>query len=201
MTPEEQLRSESWNNSIQCFGKSYIFNKRAQFYSKWNRFLAILGIVVPLTVGATASGFGFESEILKNTIAISIPLSIIQLVISAFALVNNWNDYLSYSLEAVNDYNSLSDDFKKLGKNSPSNFGDFSKSFEILETRLKYRNESDSKYSFSERELRKGMRYALREFQRKCVGCQEVPLSMLSTPCEICGKFERSLIHKILFHG
>lgn len=201
MTPEEQLRIDSWNNSIQAFGKSYIFSKRAQFYSNWNRFLAILGIVVPLTIGATASGYGFNSEILKNTIAISIPLSILQLIISAFALVNNWNDNLSYSLEAVNDYNSLSDNFKKLGKNPPTNFQEFSRTFEILETKLNSRTDNDSKYSIKERELRKGMRYALREFQKKCVGCNEVPLSISSSDCEVCGKFKRNLIHKILFHG
>ncbi|RLJ33809.1 mobilome CxxCx(11)CxxC protein [Chryseobacterium sp. 7] len=201
MTPEEQLRVDSWDNSIQTFGKSYIFSKRAQFYSNWNRFLAILGIVVPLTIGATASGYGFNSEILKNTIAISIPLSIIQLIISAFALVNNWNDNLSYSLEAVNDYNSLSDNFKKLGKNPPNSFEEFSRTFEILETKMSSRADNDAKYSLKERELRKGMRYALREFQRQCVGCNKVPLSISSTDCEVCGKFERSLIHKILFHG
>lgn len=201
MTQEEQLRIDSWNNSIQAFGKSYIFSKRAQFYSNWNRFLAILGIVVPLTIGATASGYGLDSEILKQTVAISIPLSIIQLIISAFALVNNWNDNLSYSLEAVNDYNSLSDNFKKLGRKPPNNYEDFSRTYEVLETKLNSRTENDAKYSLKERELRKGMRYALREFQRKCLGCEKTPLSISSTDCDVCGKFERNLIHKILFHG
>ncbi|NRS90843.1 mobilome CxxCx(11)CxxC protein [Flavobacterium sp. 7E] len=201
MTKEEILRQEAWNNSIQSFGKSYIFSKRAQFYSNWNRFLAVLGIVVPLTIGATASGYGFNSEILKNTIAISIPLSIIQLIISAFALVNNWNDYLSYSLEAVNDYNALSDSFKKLGKNPPSDYTEFFHQFEILETKMNSRTENDSKYNLKERELRKGMRYSLREFQRQCVGCKETPKSIESTNCDVCGKFSRKLIYKILFHG
>lgn len=201
MNKEENLRIDSWNNSIQAFGKSYIFIKRAQFYCNWNRFLTIMGIVVPLTIGATASGYGFDSEILKNTIAISIPLSIIQLIISAFALVNNWNDNLSYSLEAVNDYNSLSDGFKKLGKNPPENYNEFLKAFEILETKMTSRSENDAKYNIKERELRKGMRYALREFQRKCVGCDKIPISITSTDCEVCGNYNRSLIHKILFHG
>lgn len=201
MNKEEHLRIDSWNNSIQAFGKSYIFSKRAQFYSNWTKFLTIMGIAVPLTIGATASGYGFDSEILKNTIAISIPLSIIQLIISAFALVNNWNDNLSYSLEAVNDYNSLSDGFKKLGKNPPENYNEFLKSFEILETKMTSRSENDAKYNLKERELRKGMRYALREFQRKCVGCGNIPISIASTDCEVCGNYNRSLIHKILFHG
>lgn len=200
-TKEEILRQESWNNSIQAFGKSYIFSKRAQFYSNWIRFLAILGIVVPLTIGATASGYGFNSEILKNTIAISIPLSIIQLIISVFALVNNWNDHLSYSLESVNDYNSLSDSFKKLGRNPPQQYQDFIHQFEILETIMKSRTESDSKYNLKERELRKGMRYSLREFQRECVGCNKTPISIETTNCDVCGKFNRNLINKILFHG
>ena len=92
-------------------------------------------------------------------------MSIIQLIISAFALVNNWNDNLSYSLEAVNDYNSSRIILKKLGKNPPNSFEEFSRTFEILETKMSSRADNDAKYSLKERALRKGMRYALREFK------------------------------------
>lgn len=201
MTKEEILRQEAWNNSIQAFGKSYIFSKRAQFYNNWSRFLTIMGVIVPLTIGATVSGYGLDSDILKNTLAISIPLSIIQLVISVFAIVNNWNDNLRYSLEAVNDYNNLSDSFKKLGKNPPNDLNEFNLQSEILGTKLSSRIEQDSKYNLKERELRKGMRYALREFQRACVGCKKIPLSIKPEHCDVCGNFNRSLIHKVLFNG
>ena len=202
MTQEEKnLRNEAWEKAIHSFGKSYIFGKRAVFYNRWIRFLTILGIVVPVTIGATASGYGFDSEILKQTIKISIPLTIFQLIISVFSIVNSWSENLSYSLEATNDYGNLSEDFKKLGKNPPKKIGKLKHQLEILETKYYSRSDQDSKLNLKDRELRKGMRYALREFQRECVGCEKKPLSMESTNCEVCGKFKRNIIQKLLFNG
>ncbi|GGF49732.1 mobilome CxxCx(11)CxxC protein [Echinicola rosea] len=202
MTNEvEILRRDAWDKAIHSFGKAYIFSKRAEFYNRWIRFVTILGIIVPVTIGATASGYGFNSEILKHTIAISIPLTILQLIISVFALVNNWSDYLSYSLEATNDYGNLSKAFKKLGKNPPKDIPDLKHQLELLETKYNSRSDQDSKYGPKERELRKGMRYALREFQRQCIGCKTTPLSVESTDCEVCGNFKRNIIQKLLVHG
>lgn len=202
MTPEEELlRKEAWDKAIHSFGKGYIFSKRAIFFKNWIRFVTILGIIVPVTIGATASGYGLNSQILKYTINISIPLTILQLFISVFALANKWDDNLSYSLEANNDYGNLSDSFKKLGKNPPKNIQDFRHQIEILETKYNLRCDQDSKYSLKERELRMGMRYSLREFQRQCIGCEKVPVSIESTDCDVCGKFNRNLIQKILYHG
>lgn len=193
-----KLRQDCWDNSLQSFGKSYIFSKRADHFGHLISSLKVFGIIVPVAVGATASGYGFNSEILKYTIAISIPLSIIQLIISVFAVVNKWDDNLSYSFESVIDHNVLSDEFKKLGKLPPEDFITFSHEFEILETRLKSRIGQDSKFNIKERELRMGMRYALREFQRPCVGCKIVPLSMESTSCDVCGKFKYKFLKKLL---
>lgn len=202
MNEEEQiLRTDAWDKAIHSFGNAYIFSKRADFYKKWIRFVTILGIIVPLTIGATASGYGFNSEILKQTISISIPLTIIQLIISVFALVNNWSDNLSYSLEATNDYGNLSEKFKKLGKYPPNETHILKQQVEITETKYNSRNAQDSKYCIKERELRKGMKYALREFQRPCLGCKKTPVSIIPTECDVCGKFKRNLIQKILFHG
>lgn len=198
---EAIIRRESWDRAINSFGKAFIFGKRAEFYKKWIRFLTILGIIVPILVGAVATGYGLDSSILKNVINITIPITIIQLVISIIAIVNNWNDYLSYSLEATNDYGNLSENFKKLGKNPPIDEQKLEHKFEILDTKYLLRTEQDSKYGLKDKELRKAMRYALREFQRKCVGCEEVPLSMKSTECEICGNFNRNKLQKLIYHG
>src|SRR5690606_11440001 len=128
------------------------------------------------------------------------PLTIFQLIVSVFALVNNWSDNLSYSLEATNEYGNLSEDFKKLGKNPPNKTQELKHQLEILETKYNARSDQDSKYGLKERELRKGMRFSLREFQRPCMGCKNAPLSVESTDCEVCGKFNRNIIQKILFH-
>lgn len=202
MTEEEDLlRREALEKAIHSFGKAYIFTKRTEFYKKWIRFVTILGIAVPVTIGATATGYGIDSEVLKQTIAISIPLTGFQLLVSIFSVVNNWSDNLSYSLEATNDYGSLSENFKKLGRNHLSKIDDFKHKLEILEIKYNSRSDQDTKYGLKERELRKGMNFSLREFQIACLGCGKTPLSSKSTNCEVCGNYKRNLIQKTLFNG
>jgi mobilome CxxCx(11)CxxC protein len=196
-----KLRQDSWENSIHSFGKAYIFNKRAERYGVLLNSLKVFGIVVPVTIGATASGYGFDSELLKWTITISIPLTIIQLIYSVFAVVYKWDDNLGYAYETVKDHNNLSDDFKKLGKLPPENYDDLNNKFNILETKLRSRVEQDFKHGLTERELRMGMRFALREFKKQCYGCNQIPISMESTDCDVCGKFKRNLIQKIFNYG
>ncbi|MFN8337183.1 MAG: mobilome CxxCx(11)CxxC protein [Cyclobacteriaceae bacterium] len=205
METEEQkftkLRQDCWDNSLHSFGTSYIFNKRAVRYSGQLTFLKIFGIVVPVTVGATASGYGFDSALLKSTVAISIPLSIVQVIYSIFAFGYKWDDNLAYAYESVIDHNNLSEEFKKLAKRPPSNYSEFHHDFSILDTKLKSRVEQDAKHSLTERELRMGMRFALREFKRPCYGCKHIPISMNSTTCPVCGKFKRNVIQQIFNYG
>ena len=81
-TPEqkfEKLRTTCWNNATTAFGMAYIFDKKAQRQGFYTNMLKVLGIVVPVTVGATATGYGIDSTLLKGVVTIAIPLMIIQL--------------------------------------------------------------------------------------------------------------------------
>lgn len=199
-TPEqkfEKLRTTCWNNAITSFGIAYIFDKKAQRHGFYTNMLKVFGIVVPVAVGATALGYGLNSIALKSVIALAIPLSIIQLIFSVFAVVHKWDDELAYAFEASQDLSLLSDSFKKLGNLPPDNYKDLDQKFEILNTRLKARTQQNSKHGIKEWELRMGMRYALRDFQKKCVGCGEVPGSMKSSNCEVCGKFDQTIYYKL----
>ena len=91
----------------------------------------------------------------------------------------------------------LSDNFKKLGILPPENFKELDESFVVLNARLKARTQQNSKHNIKEWELRMGMRFALRAFQKKCIGCGTVPLSMESTNCDVCGKFDKSINYKL----
>lgn len=188
-----KLRQEAWENSFHTFGKGFIFDKRAEHFSKYVNLLKVFGIVTPVSVGATAMGYGIDSEILKSIINIAVPLLIIQLIFSVLAVIFKWDDELAYSYEASQDYNNLSSSFEKLGNIPPDNVEMFEKNIEILEARYLSRSAQDAKHSIKEWELRKGMRYALRQFKRECVGCKLIPLSMDSTDCDVCGKFESEL--------
>ena len=192
-----KLRQECWDLALHSFGYSYIFTKRAERYGTYINYLTVFGIIVPISVGATALGYGFNSPILKYAIAIAIPLIIIQLLFSVCSVALKWDDELSYAYESSKDHSNLSDEFKKYANRPPELYEDFDTKVNILNTRLKDRGEQDVKHKIKEYELRMGMRYALREFKRECYGCKIVPLSMESTNCPVCGNFNKSLILKI----
>ncbi|AZQ59779.1 hypothetical protein EJ994_13595 [Maribacter sp. MJ134] len=184
-----KLRLECWNNALHSFALSYIFDKKAKKNSFNTNLLKVFGIVVPITVGATAMGYDLDSNTLKLIITLAIPLTIFQLIFSVFAVVYKWDDVLAYSYEASQDLSLLSDEFRKLGNLPPEDYSELDQKFEVLNTRFKSRSQQNTKYNISEKELRKGMRYGLREFQRKCIGCKEIPNSMKSSDCHVCGKF------------
>jgi mobilome CxxCx(11)CxxC protein len=191
-----KLQGECWDNAVHSFGYGHIFNKRAQRLSRWTNSLTVFGILGPATIGATALGYGIDDEILKQSMKIAIPVGIFQFIISVIAIVYKWSDELSYSFEASQSYGSLSYRFKKLGKFPPANYDELNKAFEPIESESAYRNQQNSTHNIREWELRRGMKYALREFQRECVGCKKTPISMSSTECPVCGNY--SIKYKLL---
>lgn len=191
-----KLRQEFWKNALHTFGFAYIFSRRVRRYSFKINLLTVFGIIVPITVGAAALGYGFNSQILQMAITIAIPAGILQLLISVLAITYKWNDELSYSLQASAEYSILSDDFRKHANFPLDNFEEFGKIFDILKTKYQAREGQDINHEIKERELRRGMRYALREFKKECYGCQKIPIDMKSTNCPVCGKFNISINFK-----
>jgi len=192
-----KLRKACWDKSFQCFALGYIFDKKAQRYGFFVNMLKVFGIIVPSAIGATVLGYGLEAEILKYMIVIAIPLTIAQLIFSVIAVTSKWDDKLAYSYEASQDLNLMYDDFKKLGSLPPDNYQELNEKYELLNTRYKARAQQNSKQNIKEWEQRMGMRFALRETQKKCVGCNEIPVSMESTDCNVCGKFNSSIYYKM----
>jgi mobilome CxxCx(11)CxxC protein len=96
--PEEnlydKLRINCHDNAFHCFGHQYIFDRRAQYYSKVVNLLKVLGVLVPAAIEATALRYGIDSNILKAAIAIAIPLTIVQSIVSTIAIIYKWDDKL-----------------------------------------------------------------------------------------------------------
>lgn len=186
----DKLKQECWNGAFHTFGKGYIFDKRSKKYGRWVNLLKVSGIIVPAAIGGTALVYGYNSDFVALAISIAAPLTLTQLIISVFAVVFKWDDEFAYSIEASQQYSVLADSFKKLGQFPPNSFSQLEKEYDLENTKHKSRIEQDSKHNLKEWELRKGMRYALREFKRQCYGCEIVPKSMKTTDCDICGKFK-----------
>lgn len=179
------------------FAYGYIFDMKAKRFSKYVTLLKVFGIIVPASIGATALGYGIDSNFLKLILVVAVPLTIGQLMVSIFAVLNKWDEELAYAYEASQDLNLMTDDFKKLGDLPPSGFIELDIEYELLNTRFKARKQQNSKHNIREWENRMGMRYALRQYQKSCVGCDSIPLSMESTNCPVCGNFNKSLTFKI----
>lgn len=193
----DKLRQQCWNKSLNSFAISYIFDKKAYRLLFFLNLLKALGLAVPAAIGATALGYGLNSSILQMMIFLAIPLTIFQFLFSLLAVVYKWDDKLAYSYEASQDLGSLYDDFKNLANTPPKTYKALSIEFELLNQRYKLRVQQNAKIGIKEWENRMGMRYGLRQFQRKCVGCDIIPKSMESTNCNICGNFDKSISYKL----
>jgi len=195
---EQELRNklilECSDNSFDCFGYSYLFDKRAQNFRKKVKLLQVSGILIPAIVGATASGYGLDNTFLKLLLYIATPLLIVQFGVSIIAIMYEWDLELAYAYEASQDYDNLHDKFKKLYKLPPPNINEFEKQFEIINSEYNSRGRQDSKHNIKDWERRMGMRYSLREHQKPCRGCNIVPIDMSATKCGVCGDFKNQNI-------
>jgi len=194
-TPEQlfnKLRIESHDLKLHSYGLAYIFNEKKNMYDSLIKFLTFLGIVIPILIGLIALGYELDSFTLKLAKTIAIPISIFQCLVSALALVYKWGDNLLISSELSHSYAILSNDFKMLAEYPPDEYEKFKNEF--LSLKKDYEQKGQHSPKIKEYELRKGMRYALRQFQVKCYECGIIPISMESTNCGVCGKF--SFRHK-----
>ncbi len=87
--------------------------------------------------------------------------------------------------------------YRSLGSNPPQDPNGARVQFDLLNTERKCRDMQDDKEGITEAEKRAGMRAALRQFQRKCAGCNEVPKSLEPLNCAVCGKFKINFLGNI----
>jgi len=121
----------------------------------------------------------------------------LQFMLSLLSVVFKWEEHNSYSNEAAYHHAELSFNYTNLANTPPATEHELRSAFERLGMLHMTRAAQDLKQSITNREDRRGMRAALREFQRKCVGCGVVPLSLVSTKCDVCGKFANPLLTKL----
>lgn len=192
MNEKEQhdcLRQDAWNNALHSYGYGYLYSLRSQSLNRKLNIITFLGIVIPILIGGIVTTYGLTSPILKYLLMITAPLSIIQLVISVWSIVANWNASYAYYLETSFDNYNLSSNFEKIGKYPPHSVNELKTELVKVIALRENRDKQDNKYPLNEVEKRRGMRYALRKFKRSCAGCNIIPVNMESTDCGVCGKF------------
>lgn len=185
---KDEIRQQCWDRALEAFGTAYIFQERANQYKIQLRLLTFLGIVIPLAAGGVVLAFGTG----VITPAVLIPagiLGVLQLIGSLWSLVAKWDDSYSYSIESANSNYKLSNEYKRLAEQTSEKSSDLMIQYNLISKEDEFRNMEDTKQGISEKEKRKGMRTALRQFRRACAGCGKIPTTMKPTNCSVCGQY------------
>jgi mobilome CxxCx(11)CxxC protein len=180
------MRADCWDRALHSFGTASIFERRATKVRTRLRALAGVALGIPLIVGALVLGFGIDTQALRWVVPIAAVLGVLQVAISLWALIAKWDDTLTHSLDSMVDNHRLSRGFEEIARHPTE---DFAVRFQVLNAEYNFRDREDLKEVISDEERRRGMRAALRQFQRSCAGCGQVPRDMKRTDCGVCGHF------------
>lgn len=179
------LRQRAWDAAIHLFGTAEIFQRRARRLNASLTLLKAMGLILPLSVGGFVTTFGTSH--LDRVLWVVGPLSLIQLIVSAFAIVYGRDDAYAYARESQRHNKRLSDQYKKLGE-TPPDHDELKRRLDLLDVEAASREEQDSAREPTAKEKRFGMRQALYQFQRTCTVCEKVPNPRVPSNCVNCGK-------------
>lgn len=185
----EALKIELHDHSFHQFGYSYIFQRRGRRLKRITNTISVLGVIIPVLIGGIVVNFGINSNLLAIIIPLTGIIGLIQLSLSTVSIILGWSDGLFYSIESAHDHERLHSKYKILAKFPPEDYQILKVEFSELEKERLFRDHQDSKVHISDKEKRIGMRAALREYKKECVGCKKIPLSMKDSDCDVCGKF------------
>ncbi|WP_215232092.1 mobilome CxxCx(11)CxxC protein [Dyadobacter linearis] len=183
----DTIQADCWNRALDCFAYNYIYAGKLNKISPWLQWSKVLGIIVPVLIGAILTTYANDSKIIDLTIAITSPFAIAQLVVSTYITVSGLEEKAALFSSQTIQFSLLNSEFQSLGLTPLPSIDIYQARYEVLKERE--RSLSVHHHQVSEEELRKGMRSGLRNYQRECAGCKTVPLSMISTNCPVCGNF------------
>ena len=184
----KRIRTDCWNKALDSLGYSYVYSKKIEKLNVWLRWTKVLVILIPVLLGGLVSAYyATNPEILKWALAITSPLALGQLVLSAYLSVIGADEKVNeYSTKAA-EYSLLNSEFEQLANYPIAEDKEYESKFNILLERE--RGTSKGNHKVSDKERRMGMRYGLRNYRRDCAGCGKTPVSMTPTDCDVCGNF------------
>ncbi len=185
----DRIRQDCWTQALYSYGTAWLFERKSRSLKRRLRILAFLGVAGPVAIGGIVLSFGTNPDFLPVLLSVASVLGVFQLLISIWALVANWDEAYAHSIESMNENYRLSDRYRELASNPPAEVSELERRVELVRVDDRRISDLDRKQGVSEKEKRRGMRAALRQFQRRCAGCGKVPSSMESSDCDVCGRF------------
>ena len=185
----QAIRTRCWNGALHTFATLYIFQQRARALNHRLQLVTYVGFMVPMLVGLLVLSYGhFKS--LPTVISIASAIGAVQVVISLWSIIGGWVDGYSYAVKSIGSNSRLAAKFEELASNPPADRSTLRREYERLTIQDECRQEDDYEQGVKESEKRMGMRAALRNYQRRCAACNEVPTTMEPTDCGVCGNFK-----------
>ena len=198
MTEEETsrfnaLRQQSWRGAYDAFATGYLFEQRRRRLGRYLRLNNFVHLCVPIGVGAAALAFGVFTSTWDVVVWIAGVLGVMQVVFSLWVLNERWEERLAHATESASANHDLSRRFRALAE-VPPELNELARRLDILAAENLQREQADYKQELTEEEKRMGHRATLRQFDKECVRCHQIPPSMEPTACDICGNFSRRLL-------
>ena len=178
------IKERCHSKELDAYGTSKIFKRRSDKISFYRNIITYLGFVVPLVVGAGV--LAFSAGFLAYVFIPAGILMTIQLALSLWTMVAQWDSKYSYAIGSMQNNLKMSGAWKTLGENPPPNAEEKFK--ELLAEELR-QEQSDLTQSITDADIRYGMRMSLYQHRETCVVCKIKPLTMKPGNCDTCGNF------------
>ena len=180
--------NECWDRALYAYGTAQLFLKRSLRYRRNLRFLAFIGIAGPVVIGAMVIHHIVSPKHLDLFVWVVSVIAVVEGLVSLWSLAATWADNLSYSQRSTAENLALSSAFRELGQRATSPPPDLDLKFAELRSRDESRRAMDAEQGVTEKEKRYAHHAGLLQFKRPCEACKQVPTSMDSSDCGMCGR-------------
>jgi mobilome CxxCx(11)CxxC protein len=184
----DRICNQCWDRALYAYGTAQVFLNRSLRYKRNLRLLAFIGIAGPVVIGGMVI-HGIAPNYLGRFVLVVGIIAIIEALVSVWSLAASWAENLSYSQRSTAENLALSSAFKELGEQAANPPPDLELKFTDLRSRDDSRRAADAEQGMKEKEKRYAHRAGLVHFGRPCEGCKQIPISMDSSNCKMCGRF------------
>jgi len=183
------MKTEAHERGQHATATAYIFEVRAKRLRKYLNRLTFVGVAVPAIVGALALAYGANFGPLDVIVPVAAGIGGLQLIFFVWSVVAQWVDRYEQAVQAVVANRDLALRFGSLGKQPAANAASFRHELDVLKAIDASQAQFDYRQGVTDAEKRMGMRALLRQYQRECAKCGEIPATMKPTECGICGDY------------
>lgn len=176
LTGDETVRQRAWDNAVHAEATRFVFDRRAKILGSWITLRDLTCIGIPLTIGYIYGSEQFEAvKPYKNyAVALLAFLALLQLLLTVFSLLKQWDKELSYDLRSVRDQYALRVKWSKIGDGQSL---DIARDYEYTIKQQEEYESHDAEKGITDREKLLGHRAGLLFFRRKCA-CGIIPKTL-----------------------